>query len=108
MNVKEALVSIMSNIAETTEDFGDYEQCKLDTDDAYWLVNKVEELQEKVERYEKHFGSYSSLKRRGENMKTNCVYCDSKIDTEKDKYSVGESLGEYWCEECLSTGSDER
>lgn len=41
-------------------------------------------------------------------MKTNCVYCDSIIDTEKDKYSVGESLGEYWCEECLSTGSDER
>lgn len=41
-------------------------------------------------------------------MKTNCVYCDSKIDTEKDNYVVGESLGEYWCEECTHTGSDER
>ncbi|MCM3665527.1 hypothetical protein M3204_14005 [Mesobacillus subterraneus] len=41
-------------------------------------------------------------------MKTNCVFCDSQIDMEKDKYSVGESMGEYWCEECLSTGSDER
>lgn len=41
-------------------------------------------------------------------MKVECVYCDSIIDTEKDKYVVGESLGEYWCEECVSTGSYER
>lgn len=41
-------------------------------------------------------------------MKTNCVNCDADIYTEKDLYVVGESLGEYWCENCMSTGSDER
>lgn len=29
-----------------------------------------------------------------------CVMCGKEIDTEKDGYNVGESLGEYWCEEC--------
>lgn len=41
-------------------------------------------------------------------MNVNCVYCDSEINTDMDLYVVGESLGEYWCEECMSTGSDER
>lgn len=40
-------------------------------------------------------------------MKENCIYCDSNINTEKDHYIVGESLGEYWCEDCISTGSNE-
>ena len=25
-----------------------------------------------------------------------------------ENYIVGESLGEYWCEECTNTGTDER
>lgn len=37
-----------------------------------------------------------------------CVSCDTSIDTDNDLFVYGESLGEYWCEACMSTGSDER
>jgi len=36
-----------------------------------------------------------------------CIYCSNPIDTEKNDYVTGESLGEYWCLECAFTGSDE-
>lgn len=30
-----------------------------------------------------------------------CVMCDKEIDTDKEKFEVGESLGEYWCNTCV-------
>lgn len=36
-----------------------------------------------------------------------CVNCDKFIDIDRDVYVVGASLGEYWCQECMDTGSDE-
>ncbi len=32
-----------------------------------------------------------------------CVMCNKEINTDKEQYSVGESLGEYWCEKCVET-----
>ncbi|NRD80323.1 hypothetical protein HPT25_23660 [Bacillus sp. BRMEA1] len=37
--------------------------------------------------------------------KRHCVCCDAAINTDKDQYVVGESLGEYWCEKCASIWS---
>lgn len=37
---------------------------------------------------------------RGEKMTANCVMCKKEIDTEKNNYVTGMSLGERWCMEC--------
>lgn len=37
-----------------------------------------------------------------------CVMCSRDMDIDKEPYEVGESLGEYWCEDCAhATGRDE-
>lgn len=40
-------------------------------------------------------------------MEICCVYCGKKLDTDEDEYRVGESLGEYWCDECSYYDPDE-
>jgi hypothetical protein len=37
-----------------------------------------------------------------------CVVCDKEILTEKERYSVGESLGEYWCKKCVEAENRDR
>lgn len=39
-------------------------------------------------------------------LKQNCVMCDKAIDLETDEYETGESLGEYWCGECVESVSE--
>lgn len=35
-------------------------------------------------------------------MSLTCVNCDKTIESEKDDYEIGVSLGEHWCSECAS------
>ena len=41
-------------------------------------------------------------------MLVNCVNCDKEIGLDVDNHVVGESIEEYWCQDCTHTGSDER
>ena len=41
------------------------------------------------------------IKNKGDGeMTSNCVNCDKVINSEKDDYEIGVSIGEYWCKEC--------
>lgn len=50
-NTNERIKLIQEHIAQSVEDYGDYELAKIDSDDAFWLIHTIKQQQREVERY---------------------------------------------------------
>lgn len=48
-NTEERIKLIEAVIAERVEDYGDYELARIDSDDAYWLISVIRDLQKQIE-----------------------------------------------------------
>lgn len=50
-NTNERIKLVQEHIAQSVEDYGDYEIAKIDSDDAFWLIHTIKQLQREIERY---------------------------------------------------------
>lgn len=55
-NTEERIKLIEAAIAERVEDYGDYELARIDSDDAYWLISVIRDLQKQLEDYGEYAG----------------------------------------------------
>lgn len=50
-NTNERIKLIQDHLAQSVEDYGDYELAKIDSEDAYWLISTIKQQQREIERY---------------------------------------------------------
>ncbi|MCM3404924.1 hypothetical protein [Cytobacillus oceanisediminis] len=48
-NTNERIKLIQDDIAQSVEDYGDYELAKIDSEDAYWLISTIKQQQQEIE-----------------------------------------------------------
>ncbi|WNS74268.1 hypothetical protein RRV45_15260 [Bacillus sp. DTU_2020_1000418_1_SI_GHA_SEK_038] len=65
----------------------------------YLVINTDEPYADKIIEILKRHGHWGNDLH--EEHFEECVACNKKIDLETNEYKVGESLGEYWCKECV-------
>lgn len=50
-NTNERIQLVQEHIAQSVEDYGDYELAKIDSEDAFWLIHTIKQQQREIERY---------------------------------------------------------
>lgn len=103
-NTNERIKLIQDHLAQSVEDYGDYELAKIDSDDAYWLISTIKQQQQEIEGLEEQANAMAEKHAEKDIIMSNM---QQEIERLKEALFEGEA-NHFQCAPCQHGESQEK